>query len=296
MLEPQEGLLPEDVIRAARLSEKLGFGYILRSDHLLPTSGRRGISSPECWTTLGAIAASTNKIKFGPLVSPVGFRNPALLARMATTVNSLSKGRLQLGLGAGWYEDEYKAFGIPFPDFKERRNQFLEALRIIRVLVDEGKVNFDGRYFSAHMETRLDIKGIKIVVGGKAPSIIRAASKYADEWNVFAPTKDEFARLRQNLTSQVQVSQMGPFFIADNHDTLKQKIVGRMKSVGVSVTYDDYLKRLRSRNVIMGTTREFSDQLKERVGWGISKFYFQTLEPNDEESIGLLADTLKSIS
>ena len=82
MLEPQLGMSAADIVNMAHLTERLGFGYLFRSDHLLPTDGRRGIDSPECWTTLGAIAASTQKVKFGPLVSPVGFRNPALLAKI----------------------------------------------------------------------------------------------------------------------------------------------------------------------------------------------------------------------
>lgn len=294
MLEPQEGLVAEGVVKAARLAEKLGFGYIFRSDHLLPTSGRRGIPSAECWTTLGAIAISTDRVRFGPLVSPIGFRNPALLARMASTVNSLSKGRLQLGIGVGWYEDEYKAYGFPFPNFPKRREQFLEGVRIIHSLVRDGRVDFAGKWFSAHVETQLDIRGMHTIIGGKAPSIVRAASVYADEWNLFAPEKEEFLKLKQNLRSQIEVSQMGPFFIAETAEQLQEKIKRRMRSMGSTLTYDEYYKRLKSRNAIVGIPSEVVNQLNERIEWGINKFYMQTLEPQDEGSVTLLAETLKS--
>jgi Luciferase-like monooxygenase len=123
MLEPQLGMGADQVVKTAELAEGLGFGYFFRSDHLLPTDGRRGVDSPECWTTLGAVAARTTKVKFGPLVTPLGFRNPALLAKMASTLHSYSRGRLQLAVGAGWYEPEYRAHGYPFPPFRERLAQ-----------------------------------------------------------------------------------------------------------------------------------------------------------------------------
>src|ERR1700746_3135026 len=111
MLEPQLGMAMNEFIDNVKMTERLGFGYLFRSDHLLPTDDRRGIDSPECWASLGAIAASTHKIRFGPMVSPVGFRNPALLAKMACTLHSFSGGRLQLSAGAGWYEPEFRAHG-----------------------------------------------------------------------------------------------------------------------------------------------------------------------------------------
>lgn len=144
MVEPQEGMTIDELLDVASFAEKKGFGYFFRSDHLLPTSRKKGLDSPECWVTLGAIAARTRRIRFGPMVSPVGFRNPSLLARMAQTVDAMSRGRLCLGVGAGWYEDEYKAHGIEFPDLETRKRQFTEALEIIRPLTQVGRVDFRG--------------------------------------------------------------------------------------------------------------------------------------------------------
>ena len=112
MLEPQEGMSVEEILEWASYVEKSGYGYIFRSDHLLSTSGIPHVPSPECWITLGAIAARTEKVKFGPMVSPVGFRNPAILANMACTLYAFSKRRLILSVGAGWYKAEYDAHGI----------------------------------------------------------------------------------------------------------------------------------------------------------------------------------------
>src|SRR5208337_4022111 len=117
MLEPQEGMKVHEIIDWAKYAERRGYGYILRSDHLLPIEGRKNQDSPEAWITLGVLAAETKKIKFGPLVTPIGFRNPALLARMACNVHDYSHGRLVLGVGAGWYKDEYHANGYQFPKY-----------------------------------------------------------------------------------------------------------------------------------------------------------------------------------
>ncbi|MEM0117294.1 MAG: LLM class flavin-dependent oxidoreductase [Conexivisphaerales archaeon] len=295
MLEPQEGLTAVEVVKAARTAERLGFGYLLRSDHLLPTSGRRGLSSPECWTTLGAIAASTETIGFGPLVSPIGFRNPALLARMASTVNSLSAGRLQLGVGMGWYQDEYRAFGFDFPSFRMRREQLIEGLEIIRSLFRDGAVDFKGRYFSISITAQPESRPPRLVIGGKSPSLVRAASAYADEWNILAPSKEDLTELRKHFSHDLTISQMGPFIIAEDEPKLKEKLVRRMKLLQVNLSVEEYLKRLRSRNAMIGTPAEFIEQLDERLSWGIQKFYFQTFEPQDEQSLTLLSECLKQV-
>jgi len=295
MLEPQEGLASEDVVKTAKLSERLGFGYILRSDHLLPTSGRRGIDSPECWTTLGAIAVSTSTIKMGPLVSPIGFRNPALLARMASTVNSLSSGRLQLGLGMGWYEAEYRAFGFDFPPFRVRRDQFLEGLKIIHSLTREGYVEFKGRHFEVNAKFNKQPSKIPIVVGGRSASLVKSASSFADEWNILAPSKQEFLEVKNSLSSDIRVSQTAPFIIGEDESDLLKKAERRMNALSIQSTAEEYLKRMKSRNAMIGTPRFFTEQLNDRINWGIEKFYFQTLEPLDEDTMMLLAETLKDL-
>ncbi len=186
MLEPQEGLSAQEIVSWAEFSERAGYGYLFRSDHLLPTSGERaGVESPECWVSLGALAAKTRKIKFGPMVSPVGFRNPALLARMACTLHAYSGGRLQFGLGAGWYESEYIAHGIEFPRLGIRWRQLIEALNIIRALTEGRRIDYDGKYFSAHVECFPKPVGRKIhlILGGRSARVVQTTSEFADEWN-----------------------------------------------------------------------------------------------------------------
>jgi alkanesulfonate monooxygenase SsuD/methylene tetrahydromethanopterin reductase-like flavin-dependent oxidoreductase (luciferase family) len=234
------------------------------------------------------------------MVSPIGFRNPAVLASMAWTVYSLSGGRLQLGVGAGWYKDEYRAYGVPFPEFKVRDEQLGEALQIIRPATLGQKVDFQGKYFSAHLEARPKSAGkIHLLVGGGGRSIIRKAARYADEWNLTQlPSAEEWKQVRAILNSaekHIEISQMGSFVIAENDSLLAAKARAMMRGVGVRTTPELYIKELRKKGRIVEPAKRFGERLKERMESGIEKFYFQVLDPGDTESVDLLASVLKQL-
>ncbi|HEX7246629.1 MAG TPA: LLM class flavin-dependent oxidoreductase, partial [Actinomycetota bacterium] len=137
MLEGQEGVTWPDWLDAARTAERLGFEAIFTSDHYLsvmPTSGRdRG--SSDAWTMLSALAASTETIRLGTLVSPVTFRHPSVLAKAAVTVDRVSDGRVEIGMGAGWWEEEHRTHGFPFPDAPTRFDMLAEQLEIVHGLL-----------------------------------------------------------------------------------------------------------------------------------------------------------------
>jgi alkanesulfonate monooxygenase SsuD/methylene tetrahydromethanopterin reductase-like flavin-dependent oxidoreductase (luciferase family) len=299
MLEPQLGMSAAQLIETARLTEELGFGYLFRSDHLLPTDGRRGIDSPECWTSLGAIAATTRSLKFGPMVTPVGFRNPALLARMACTVHSLSGGRLQLAMGAGWYEDEYTSNGYAFPQFSERLSQFREALAIVSSLVREGRADFDGRYFSAHTDCLPRPSGnLHMIIGAKSRPMVRLAARVADEWNVVVTPPDEFHELKRVYDAavgprNVPVSEMDPFMIGRNESELEASARLLALKLGQESSPQVLLKRIRSRYAPCGTCEDFLEQVRAKIDSGIRRIYFQTLVPENKAMIELLADTVR---
>lgn len=300
MFEPQLGMTMDELIDCAKFAEDLGFGYVFRSDHLLPTDNRRGIDSPECWTSLGAIASATSRVKFGPMVTPIGFRNPALVAKMACTLHSYSHGRLQLALGAGWYEAEYKAHGFPFPDFKGRVSQFREALEIVTSMVNEGKVDFDGRYFSAHTDCLPRPSGhMHLIIGARTRPMVRLAAKAADEWNFFHMTTAEHSALQPVLDNaaggrRVQVSEMGPYLIAKTQSQLEAFAEQQVSNMGMSISPNDLLARLREREAPCGLVEDFVDRVRQKSDAGVSKLYFQTLAPDNREMVEMLADSLKS--
>ncbi len=301
MLEPQLGMSPAQVLAAAKLAESLGFGYLFRSDHLLPTDGRRGIDSPECWTTLGAIAASTSSIRFGPMVSPVGFRNPALLARMACTVHSLSGGRLQLAIGAGWYEAEYRAHGFAFPPFSQRLGEFREALRIVTSLVREGRADFDGKYFSAHTDCLpRPPGGLHLIVGARSRSVVRLAAQQADEWNILTAPLPDFRALKAAFEADaagrsVLISEMGPFLLGRTDEELESNARRQISKLGQQLSVSELLDRLRSRNAVCGTQDAAVDQVRAKLDAGVQRIYFQTLVPENTALLELLADTLSKV-
>src|SRR5256886_10044898 len=147
MIEAQEGLTWEHWFRIADRVEQLGLDSLWRSDHFFSLSGDLHRPALECWTSLTALAQRTRRIRFGPLVSPMTFRHPALLARMAAAVDRLSDGRLVLGVGAGWNVAEHEAFGIGLPPLKERFDRFEEGIAVIKALWTGGPVDLDGRYY-----------------------------------------------------------------------------------------------------------------------------------------------------
>jgi probable F420-dependent oxidoreductase len=177
-----------DFLELARLAEEVGIDSLWVPDHLLQPwrdGSEWAEGCWECWSLLAALAAVTNRITLGSWVACTSFRNPALLAKMADTVDEISGGRLVLGLGAGWNELEFRAFGYPFD---HRTSRFEEALAIIHPLLRAGRVDFAGKYFTAH-DCELQPRGPRpngppILLGTGGPRGLRLAARYADTWNV----------------------------------------------------------------------------------------------------------------
>lgn len=301
MVEPQLGMSVEQLVDLSGRAEDLGFGYFLRSDHILPTGETHGVDSPECWTSLGAIAASTRRINFGPLVSPVGFRNPALLARMACTLHSYSKGRLQLAVGAGWHEAEYRAHGYPFPDFKGRAAQFGEALTIIVSMIRNGRVDFDGSFFSAHTDCYPRPHGhLHLTVGARTKSLVKLAGSQADEWNYFRLPREKFLTLKSAFEGsaggrKVEISEMTQYMIGRNQSELEENARLHAAKLGQARSPKEVLERFKASGAPCGTADEFVGRLRAIHDSGVAKVYFQTLVPENTKMIEVLADALKSL-
>lgn len=176
-----------DLREMATIGEAIGADSIWVTDHLLhraPDQQPRG--AWECWSHLSALAAVTNRVDLGTLVICTGFRNPALLAKMAATVEEISNGRLVLGIGAGWNEPEYRAFGYPFD---HRVSRFEEALAILTGLLRKGHIDFQGQYYEAR-DCELRPRGPRpqgppIMIGSIAPRMLDLLARHGDAWNVW---------------------------------------------------------------------------------------------------------------
>jgi probable F420-dependent oxidoreductase len=190
---PDQGYAPSysELREMALRAEEAGIDSLWLFDHLLYQrfDGAPVVSVWECWTLLPALAEVTRRIGLGTLVTCTQYRNPALLAKMAASLDEISQGRFTLGLGAGWHEPEFSAFGFPFD---HRVSRFEEALQIIRPLLKEGRVDFAGRYYQAR---RCELRprgpsgagsrgsGVPILVGGTGPRMLSLTATYADVWN-----------------------------------------------------------------------------------------------------------------
>jgi alkanesulfonate monooxygenase SsuD/methylene tetrahydromethanopterin reductase-like flavin-dependent oxidoreductase (luciferase family) len=178
-----------EIVAMARLGEQLGFDSVWVGDHLLYRDEGGGASGPwEAWTTLAGIAAATSRIAIGPLVACTSFHNPAMLAKLAGTVDEISGGRLILGLGAGWNEPEYRAFGFPFD---RRVARFAEAFTIIRSLLRDGRVDFAGEFYTARdceLVPRPRPGGPPLMVGSSGDRMLAITIPYVNAWNAWFAT------------------------------------------------------------------------------------------------------------
>ena len=174
-----------ELLNMIRAIEDLGFDSIWLGEHLLYRWPDRGPRGPwEAWTMLAAIAATTSRVEFGPLVACTSFHNPALLAKQAATIDEISGGRLILGLGAGWNETEFRAFGFPFD---HRVDRFEEAFTVIRTLLRDGAIDFDGRWYQIR-DCELLPRGPRrdgppLMIGSNGPRMLRATVPYVQSWN-----------------------------------------------------------------------------------------------------------------
>lgn len=204
MLEGQDGLNWERWQRIARVAEEAGFVGLYRSDHFTNPSGPYK-DSLECWTSLTWLASHSTRLEFGPLVSPVSFRHPAMLARVAAAVDDLSGGRLRLGIGAGWQDREHTNYAYVLGSVAERMTRFREAVQIATHLLRRAEpLTFDGTYFKLHDAVLLPRpkRATPVVIGGNGKHYtLPLAARFADEWNATFRTPEQFRELNQHLDS-----------------------------------------------------------------------------------------------
>lgn len=194
----------EDTVERWRLLEKLGFESAWLCDHLIQPSRPEGPYF-ESWTLLAALAARTERIRMGILVSSNTFRHPALLAKQAVTTDHISGGRLELGIGAGWYEPEHSMFGIPLLERGELVSRFEEAIQVVTLLLSEDTSTFAGRHYTLDgarsRPSPVQKPHPPLVIGAKRPRMLRIAARYADTWNA-SGTPDEMRDRNRRLDEE----------------------------------------------------------------------------------------------
>jgi F420-dependent oxidoreductase-like protein len=292
MIEGQNGLNWPRWQRIARAVEDLGFAALHRSDHF--TNARPpDLDSLELWISLAWLATHTQRLQFGPLVSPVSFRHPAFTARMARDVDDLSGGRLILGVGAGWQEREHTNFGFDLLDVPQRFQRFEEGLEVItRVLRSDEPVHFEGQFYRLHEAILLPRPvrpgGPSLLIGGNGPRrTLPLVARYADEWNGVYITPGRFAELGARLDQLLQENGRQP---GDVRRSLMTGLVFDRDQAQLDeklATRD--AAELRERGLIVGTPTETVDQLGRLAQVGVEKVMLQWLDLDDLDGLEALA-------
>ena len=297
MIEGQNGLTWPRWQQLARAVEDLGFVGLYRSDHFT-NPNPPDMESLELWVSLTWLAGHTSRLEFGPLVTPVSFRHPALTARMAAAVDDLSAGRLTLGLGAGWEEREHDLFGFDLLDVEARFVRFKESLQVVsNLLRSAGPVTFNGQYFQLRGAQLLPRprrpNGPPLLIGGNGEKrTLPLAARYADEWNAVYVTPSQFAHLNKRLDEllaaqgrdprTVRRSMMTGCVFGRTETLLKQKLEARERT----------LAQMRERGVIVGTNSAVQDQLHEFAEAGVQRIMLQWLELDDLDGLEALAQAV----
>ena len=294
MVEGQNGLTWSRWQKLAIAVEELGFSGLFRSDHFTNASPPDK-DSLELWVSLTWLASHTKRIEFGPLVSPISFRHPAMTARMASAVDDLSGGRLVLGLGAGWQVREHELFGYDLLEPAARFDRFEEGLEVItRLLNSDAPVTVEGKYFqlndAALLPRPIRPGGPRIVIGGNGQKrTLPYAVRYAGEWNAVYLPAEELRSLNNKLDllldsagrpqESVRRSAMLGCLFGRNHEKVKEKITSSNR------TYEAW----RQLGAIVGTGDQIREQLHEVEQTGVQRVMLQWLDLDDIEGISDLA-------
>lgn len=288
MIEGQNGLNWNNWKKIVQTVEDYGFHGLYRSDHFT-NANPPDKDSLELWISLTYLAIHTKRIIFGPLVSPISFRNPVITARMASAVDELSNGRLKLGLGAGWQEREHKNFGFDLLNLEERFLRFEEGLQIIIGLFKSTEpFSFSGEFFNLSEAVLLPKpfrpNGPEILIGGNGekytfPKVV----SYADEWNAIFLTPEKWLilnkKLDQRLLEQgrnindVRRSVMTNLTYAKSEIELVSKLAGKDRTT------------LKQKGVIVGTTEQVIDQLLQFKELGVHEIMLQWIDLEDKDNL-----------
>ena len=291
---PPEVADPEDLIKLWQEAEAWGFDTAWTFDHFLPITGDTKGPCLDGWMLLSALAAKTSKIRIGCLVTGNTYRHPAVLAKMATTVDHLSNGRLEFGIGAGWFEPEHTAYGIPFYTPRERVRRLEEAVQIIRALWGEKETTFTGKYYQIK-NAPFEPKPVQkphppLLIGGVGEKwTLPIVAKYADVWNVpLLVSPPKIAELMKALNGYCEKYKRD---CATIEKSALRKLVLTADPTVIDQTVQTFA---RMRNLppaevrpmlVVGNAEEVKQQIQAYIDAGITHIIFNTYQPFDREGL-----------
>lgn len=296
--EPQLGATYNDLLRVARRAEECGFDGFFRSDHYLTMGSRDGLPGPtDAWVTLAGLARETSRLRLGTLVTAGTFRLPGPLAISVAQVDAMSDGRVELGLGAGWYEAEHRAYGIPFPATAQRFERLAEQLEIITGLWTTpvgSSFSFHGTHYQVEESPALP-KPVQtprppVIVGGSGPRRTpQLAARFADEYNAIFTTAEEVGQRYAAVRRACE--QIGRDSATLTYSAVLLVCCGRtdaeVKKRAEALGRDP--ETLRSRAGLVGTPAQVADQIRDYQQVGASRLFLQILDLSDLEHLDAIA-------
>ena len=300
MIEGQEGLTWERWRRLVQAAEDMSYESLCRSDHLTGLWGEAKRPSLETWTLLTMLAMHTRRIRFGPMVSPITFYHPALLAKMAVALDTLSNGRMDLGIGGGWNEHEHAMFGFALPPMKERLDRLEAAARYIRALGVGEPVTLEQPYYALHKAENYPLPThgrLRLVIGGRGEKrTLRIAAEFADEWNCTRVDLDTFRHKRDVLAKHcaavrrdpetIERSLMIPLAIGRDRSDVAQRIAAARATFPQMPADED---GWRDASFLVGSPADAVASLKEWEEAGVQRVLLQMLDMEDLAAIELFA-------
>lgn len=296
----------DNVVRFAKEAESLGYDSLWSPDHFM--LGKNGMTL-DVWTTLAALSQLTSKVKLGTWVACNNYRNPALVAKMASSLALMSGNRFILGYGTGWYQLEYRALGYEFPPPGQRVDMLREGVEVILGMMTNNKFTYKGRYYSVTdiVNNPKPSKKVPLMIGGWGKRVIGTAARYADEWDVGAePTYEEYrervAFLMEELKKQgrgadeVKRSVAVHVLIAEGEDELrekKRKVLAVLDTLGSSVVQmpsADYSFDIEK--AVIGTPAQVREKLRRYVELGCQRFELMLMDYPKYKSLELFASTV----
>jgi F420-dependent oxidoreductase-like protein len=302
MIEGQEGVAWDEWVALARACEEHGLEGLFRSDHYRSVFDIAGRGSLDAWATLAGLAAVTERIRLGTMVSPATFRRPSILARMVATVDHISGGRVELGLGAGWNQGEHDAYGFPFPDLPERIEILAEQLEIVHRQWTENDFSFEGRHYRL-LHTRAEPKPLQrphppIIMGGAAgPRVARLAARWADEYNTTFASVEECRERRSRIAdaceregrAPIPFSLMAACCVGRDRAEVLDRVRRRIERSGRD---DDPAGMLGDDDKLVGTADEIVARLQAYRQAGVERVFLQHLDHTDLDMVRLIGTEL----
>jgi len=305
MIEGQEGVTWEDWVRLAGLVEAHGLEGLFRSDHY--TAIIRGDAGAlDAWATLAGLAAVTERIRLGTLVSPATFRHPSVLARLAVTVDHVSGGRVEVGMGSGWYEREHVAHGFPFPDDADRFRLFAEQVEVVVRSWTEDRFDHEGPAYELRGQAALP-RPVQhphpplVLGGGVKPRFAALAARYATEVNTLGAPNDELRERKERLDracaeagrdpSSLGFSVMTACFVGEDRDEVLDRMRTFLAVRGDGSDPETLLAERRDR-WLAGTVEEVVSRIEELRAVGVTRVFLQHLNHGDDDLVRLLGDRL----